>query len=53
MSLHRRTIAVLALAGTLLMLVSAAIPVPPCPETACEVDVDPATPAPDPVAVDD
>jgi hypothetical protein len=42
-------------AGTVLLVVIAATPtpVPPCPETACEFDVDPAMPTPVPDAVDD
>jgi hypothetical protein len=39
-------------AGTELMLVIDAIPVPPCPEIACELEVDPATPTPVPVEDD-
>jgi hypothetical protein len=41
------------LAGTVLLLVIAAIPVPPCPEIACELDVDLETPTPVPADVDD
>jgi hypothetical protein len=40
-------------AGTLLLLVIDAIPVPPCPEIDWELDVDPATPTPVPAAVVD
>src|SRR3954469_10548260 len=47
------TFLIVCLSGTLLLLVIAAIPTPPCPEMACEVDVDPATQTPVPVAADD
>jgi len=40
-------------AGTLLLLVIDAIPVPPCPDTDWENDVDPEMPTPDPDDDDD
>jgi hypothetical protein len=46
------TFLMVCVAGTELLLVIDAIPVPPCPEIACELEVDPATPTPVPVEDD-
>src|SRR6185312_711440 len=40
-------------AGTVLLVMMEATPVPPCPEIACALEVDLATPTPVPAAVDD